>query len=49
MILDKANVFITPGAIFGSNGDNFARISLCSSSKLLNEAIERIEKLIVKQ
>jgi aspartate/methionine/tyrosine aminotransferase len=49
MILDKANVFITPGAIFGSNGDNFARISLCSSSKLLNEAIERIEKHIVKK
>ncbi len=44
-ILYETNVFITPGAIFGSNGDKFARVSLCSSKELIKESIARIEKL----
>lgn len=44
-ILDETKVFITPGAIFGSNGDNYARISLCSSMSTLQKAILRIEKM----
>jgi LL-diaminopimelate aminotransferase len=44
-ILNKANVFITPGFIFGSNGDRFIRISLCADEKRLREAITRIESL----
>ncbi|MCK5824381.1 MAG: aminotransferase class I/II-fold pyridoxal phosphate-dependent enzyme [Ichthyobacteriaceae bacterium] len=43
IILKEANVFITPGMIFGSNGNNFLRISLCSSSDKIEEAISRIE------
>ena len=43
-ILNKTKVFITPGNIFGSNGNNYARISLCSSSNTLTKAIERINK-----
>lgn len=41
-ILLRANVFITPGAIFGSNGERFVRISLGSPVEKLKEAYERI-------
>lgn len=41
-LLVEAKVFITPGFIFGSNGENHVRISLCSKQELLNEALERI-------
>jgi LL-diaminopimelate aminotransferase len=44
-ILYEANVFITPGSIFGSNGAKYARISLCSSIETLKNAIERIDNL----
>jgi aspartate/methionine/tyrosine aminotransferase len=42
-ILYQANVFITPGLIFGSNGDNYIRISLCCKEEKLQEALERIK------
>ena len=42
-ILYDAKVFITPGFIFGSNGDRFVRISLCCKEKQLEEALKRIE------
>jgi LL-diaminopimelate aminotransferase len=45
-ILYKANVFITPGFIFGSNGERFIRISLGSSVDLIKEAYRRIENKI---
>ncbi len=45
MILDKAHVFITPGFIFGSNGDRYIRISLCEPEEILNEAYQRIKNL----
>ncbi len=45
-ILYKANVFITPGFIFGSNGERFIRISLGSSADLLQKAYERIKNKI---
>ncbi len=41
-ILNKANVFITPGFIFGSKGDRYIRISLCAGEDLLEEAKKRI-------
>jgi len=44
-VLQEAHVFITPGFIFGSNGDRYIRISLCSSEDLLRNAMERIKKL----
>jgi len=44
-ILVKANVFLTPGFIFGSNGERYIRISLCASIEKLKEARERIAKL----
>jgi aspartate/methionine/tyrosine aminotransferase len=43
-ILQLAKVFITPGGIFGSAGDQYIRVSLCSPSVLFEEAITRISK-----
>lgn len=40
--LYESNVFITPGHIFGSNGEGFARISLCCNEETLIEALERV-------
>jgi hypothetical protein len=41
-ILMKSLVFITPGFIFGKNGERFIRISLCATEEKLNEAKNRI-------
>jgi len=45
-ILQKSLVFITPGFIFGKNGERYIRISLCANEKRLTEAKERLIKLI---
>ena len=45
-ILYEAGVFITPGFIFGKNGENYIRISLCSKPEVLREAAERIRKIM---
>jgi LL-diaminopimelate aminotransferase len=42
-VLTKSRVFITPGGIFGSEGNNYIRISLCSTEDQLAEAIKRIQ------
>lgn len=47
-ILKKAKVFITPGFIFGSNGNRYIRISLCAKQPLLKEALERIKDSLGK-
>jgi aspartate/methionine/tyrosine aminotransferase len=41
-ILLKSLVFITPGFIFGKNGERYIRISLCATEEKLNEAKSRI-------
>ena len=42
-ILYDAKVFITPGGIFGSAGEQFIRISLCANNDTLEKAIARIK------
>ena len=42
-ILYEAGVFITPGFIFGRNGENYIRISLCAKQEIIREAAERIK------
>ncbi len=42
-ILYNKNIFITPGGIFGSSGDNYIRVSLCGSLEKFEEAITRIK------
>jgi LL-diaminopimelate aminotransferase len=44
-ILNKAHVFITPGFIFGKNGERYIRISLCANEMRLTEAKNRLLKL----
>jgi LL-diaminopimelate aminotransferase len=46
-LLLKAHLFITPGLIFGKNGERYIRISLCSKEERLAEAKERLKKLEV--
>ncbi len=41
-ILYKKNVFITPGGIFGNQGNNFVRLSLCCKEDKIKEALDRI-------
>ena len=41
-ILYNKNVFITPGGIFGSNGNGYIRISLCAKADALKNALERV-------
>lgn len=40
-ILKEQNVFITPGTIFGSQGEGYIRFSLCLTEATIKEAIKR--------
>lgn len=44
-ILHSSNVFITPGGIFGSTGDKYVRVSLCTPEEKIEEAIQRIKNV----
>jgi aspartate/methionine/tyrosine aminotransferase len=41
-VLYNANVFITPGGIFGNAGEKYVRVSLCCTEENIAEAIKRI-------
>ena len=43
-ILNENAVFITPGGIFGSQGDHYIRVSLCAKEEIFQEAIDRIKQ-----
>ena len=45
-LLYEAGVFITPGFIFGKNGENYIRISLCAKPEVLVEAASRIRNIM---
>jgi len=42
-ILYNCGVFITPGGIFGSEGERYIRISLCATEEVLQKAIDKIK------
>lgn len=44
-VLYDARVFITPGFIFGSNGERYVRISLCATEEKMMQALERINEM----
>lgn len=44
-VLHESRVFITPGFIFGSNGERYIRISLCAKIEKIQAALERIEQI----
>ena len=45
-LLHKAGVFVTPGFIFGKNGNDYVRISLCAKPEVLVEARRKTEQFI---
>ncbi len=45
-VLHQSNVFITPGGIFGSEGNGYIRISLCAPEERFETAIGRIGQTI---
>ena len=44
-VLHEARVFITPGFIFGTNGERYIRISLCAKDEKIREALQRIQAI----
>ena len=44
-VLYNANVFITPGGIFGDAGNNYVRVSLCCKEENIDAAIVRVLRL----
>lgn len=40
-ILYTKDVFITPGTVFGSQGEGYIRFSLCVSKEVINQALSR--------
>ena len=45
-VLHEARVFITPGFIFGSNGNRYIRISLCAKDEQMREALDRVRTML---
>ena len=45
-LLYEAGVFITPGFIFGKNGENYVRISLCAPVEKLEAALREIQNTV---
>ena len=45
-VLHEARVFITPGFIFGSNGERYIRISLCAKEEKIILALKRISEVL---
>ena len=41
-VLYENDIFITPGTIFGSQGEGYIRFSLCVTSEIIKEAISRL-------
>lgn len=48
-VLHHSRVFITPGGIFGKEGDSYVRVSLCSTIEKISEALQRIQKVRIPQ
>lgn len=44
-LLYEKDVFITPGTIFGSNGEGFIRASLCVAEEVLEVVLNRLTKI----
>lgn len=48
-LLYEARVFVTPGFIFGKNGDRYIRISLCATEQNMERALQRIRETNKKE
>ena len=47
-ILHATGVFITPGFVFGKNGENYVRISLCAPVPTLEDGLARIKEYLAR-
>jgi LL-diaminopimelate aminotransferase len=45
-VLHESSVFITPGGIFGANGTQYVRVSLCSTEAVFDNAISRVRLFV---
>ena len=45
LLLEQANVVMTPGSGFGAYGDGFMRVALTQTAPRLREAVDRISRL----
>ncbi len=43
LVLKENHIFITPGTIFGTQGEGYIRFSLCATTEVLEEAIARVQ------
>ena len=41
-LLDEFGIFVPPGMVFGSAGDRFVRMSLCSPISIFEECISKV-------
>ena len=42
LVLKEHSIFITPGTVFGTNGEGYVRFSLCAAESVIKEAIARV-------
>ena len=42
-LLEKHRIFVTPGSVFGKNGKNYIRISLCKDEEILKQIKEKLQ------
>lgn len=44
-LLYDAGVFVTPGGIFGEQGNTYIRISLCANETMLQQALDQVKEM----
>ena len=47
-VMEKCDVFLTPGGIFGTEGKRYVRITLCCPAELLKKATENVKARYTK-
>ncbi len=45
-LLEKCQLFLTPGSIFGDQGRRYVRLSLCAPEQRLKKALDRVSKFV---
>lgn len=48
-LLYSAHVFLTPGSVFGSNGNRYIRLSLCNDVAIMEEGLARINSFFAQK
>jgi len=46
-LLQENHVFVSPGTVFGTNGEGYIRISLCSEKHVFHQVIQRLINIAV--